>query len=105
MIAESRLVGDFEDVREGEEGVGGTSSLGRDEEDFGDMEANTRVKDEDFSGEDRFGKFASGTVGTTGSAACIWGLCVSDVLFVYVADYLPWSKYATFHRKEHDVSL
>lgn len=105
VIAESRLVGDFEDVREGEEGVGGTSSLGRDEEDFGDMEANTRVKDEDFSGEDRLGKFASGTIGTSGSAACIWGVCVSDVLFVHVADYLPWSKYATFHRKGHDVSL
>lgn len=71
-IAKPRLVGDLDDDdRPGEEGVIGIESLLDAEEDLGDMEANTRVKDEAFKGEDKTGKSARGTIGTTGRLACI----------------------------------
>lgn len=61
-IGMPRLVGDLE----GDEGVMGSKSLLDKDRDLGDMEANTRVKDEGFEGEDRTGRSASGTIGTTG---------------------------------------
>lgn len=66
-IGKPRLVGDLE----GDEGVMGRRSLLDKDRDLGDMEANTRVKDEGFEGDVRTGRSASGTTGTTGRLECI----------------------------------